>query len=404
MRPFAAIRRGLLSPLLLLASLLLALLAAEGALRLLAPQILLQDPDAFDHDPVLGGRLRPGFEGRFSSPEYDTRWVINASGHRGDRAGPRVPGRFRVAAVGDSFTFGYGVEAEEAWPARLSSLLPRRGDATAEVINLGIGGYGTVQEVTWLAENLESALDPDLVILGFYPGNDLSDSVRGLAARAARPDEAGGAARAAPPPPSRSLKVRRWLGRRLHLYSFVSERADGLLLRLGMRSVVYAEEIDVLRRPEPDGIAAGWGAVRTSLAELAGLARSHGFDVIVAGIPMRHQVSPGSWERVRKWERETSGMDLSGVDLDAPRRRLVEVGREAGLEVIDLAPALRKEPDPARLYFARDQHLSAWGHERVAAALAAAVSAGSGISDHHLGGGPPVDPDDGRGIAGGERP
>jgi len=248
-RPLAALRRGLLSLLLLCASLLVALLAAEGALRLQAPQILLQDPDAFDHDPVLGGRLRPGFRGRFSSPEYDTLWEINAAGHRGVEAGPRIPGQVRVAALGDSFTFGYGVEAEEAWPARLSGRLSRRGEAPAEVVNLGIGGYGTAQEVAWLAEQLESGLDPDLVIVGFYPGNDLSDSIRGLSARAARLDgKAGEIPRAAPPPPSRSLRVRRWLGRRIHLYSFASVRADGLLLRLGMRSVVYPGGD---RRPAP---------------------------------------------------------------------------------------------------------------------------------------------------------
>lgn len=372
MRTGPLLRRALLSLLLLLLGLLSALVLAEGAVRLLSPQILLEDPDAFDHDPLLGGRLRPGFRGRFSSPEYDTRWEINGAGHRGPEPGVKVGDRARIVALGDSFTFGYGVESEEAWPARLEAVLARRSGGAIEVVNLGVGGYGAVQEVAWLAERLEAGLGPDLVVLGFYPGNDLSDSVRGLAARRAR--EAGGApagaAEAAPPPPSRSLRARRWLGRRLHLYSFVSERADALLLRLGLRSVVYPEEIEVLRAPEPAPVASGWRAVEEALAQLAALARERGFATVVAGIPMRHQVVPGSWERVRRWHRDSTGEDLSGVDLDAPQRRLAEACGKAGLELIDLAPALRRALDPARLYFSRDQHLTAAGHERVAAELA----------------------------------
>ena len=104
---------------LVLVSLLVALALGELMVRLIAPQPLLHDPDAFVADPRLLARLRPGFRDTVVTTEFSSTWSINADGHRGPRAGERGSPRLRIAALGDSFTFGYGVEEDEAWPRRL---------------------------------------------------------------------------------------------------------------------------------------------------------------------------------------------------------------------------------------------------------------------------------------------
>ena len=52
--------------------------------------------------------------------------------------------------LGDSFTFGTGVEEDEAFPARIGRRATP-GGTPAEGINAGIGGYGVPDEVAWFA-------------------------------------------------------------------------------------------------------------------------------------------------------------------------------------------------------------------------------------------------------------
>src|SRR5690606_17281214 len=81
-------------------------------------------------DPVRLWRLRPDLD-----QELDGPWRVtsNAEGFRGPREyGPRGP--VRVAAVGDSWTFGWGVDDEDAWPARLEGLLQRKWGRPVEVL------------------------------------------------------------------------------------------------------------------------------------------------------------------------------------------------------------------------------------------------------------------------------
>jgi len=98
--------------------------------------------------------------------------TTNSLGLRGPEIGPKPAGVRRVLALGDSFTFGHAVEASEAWPAVLQELLAARGGPRYEVVNAGIGGYGTGQQLL-LYDELQSRVEPDLVVLGFAVVNDV---------------------------------------------------------------------------------------------------------------------------------------------------------------------------------------------------------------------------------------
>ena len=77
---------------------------------------------------------------------------------------------FRVVVIGDSFSFGHGVEVEEAWPARLEGLLSEKLGRSVEVANLSVTGYGTDQQLLRFEER-GLALKPDAVVLGLFVGN-----------------------------------------------------------------------------------------------------------------------------------------------------------------------------------------------------------------------------------------
>ncbi|MFQ5457993.1 MAG: hypothetical protein ACE5FC_06025 [Myxococcota bacterium] len=126
--------------LLALAGLLAALLLAEGAVRFfrLGPLPLA----VFEAHPTRMFTLAPGKDVLFVGDEFVTRVRIGPDGLRNPALAPAASaGRPRVLAVGDSFTFGYGVEESEAWPARLQEKLREAGLARAEVINAGVVAY-----------------------------------------------------------------------------------------------------------------------------------------------------------------------------------------------------------------------------------------------------------------------
>jgi lysophospholipase L1-like esterase len=78
----------------------------------------------------------------------------------------------RILVLGDSFTWGYGVEESE----RFSQVLEK--SLNVEVINAGVSGYSTDQELLWYrSEGIK--YDSDLVILELA-GNDVGDNDHNL--------------------------------------------------------------------------------------------------------------------------------------------------------------------------------------------------------------------------------
>jgi lysophospholipase L1-like esterase len=89
-----------------------------------------------------------------------------------ERSLQKERGVYRIVCLGDSHTFGWGVEQEETYPARLEEMLAKKYTGKAfEVLNHGVPGYNTVQEVASFAEKIDD-LDPDMVIIN-YVNNDM---------------------------------------------------------------------------------------------------------------------------------------------------------------------------------------------------------------------------------------
>lgn len=87
--------------------------------------------------------------------------TTNRWGTRGADFVVPAPG-FRVLAVGDSVTFGWGVQDNETWPVKLSSLLG------LEVINCGWPSAGADHLFRWIRQHARR-LDADLVIYAQRP-------------------------------------------------------------------------------------------------------------------------------------------------------------------------------------------------------------------------------------------
>lgn len=119
--------------------------------------------EIFRYDPVLGWSHKPGTFATVEHPRFRADIRISSGGLRDkEYRYSRSPGIKRIVILGDSFSWGWGVEVSEAFPDLLEAALEN-----VEVINAGVPGYSTDQELLWL-EREGLKYQPDLVILQLF--------------------------------------------------------------------------------------------------------------------------------------------------------------------------------------------------------------------------------------------
>lgn len=121
----------------------------------------------FSANLLMGYDLVPG-----SVAFEDNVWYrINQDGIRDrDFSLVKPSGIFRIAAVGDSVTFGFGLELVDTWPKQLERELQKT-HPHVEVINFGVMGYNTPQEAERIRDKVLK-YSPDLIIID-YSLNDI---------------------------------------------------------------------------------------------------------------------------------------------------------------------------------------------------------------------------------------
>jgi lysophospholipase L1-like esterase len=136
-------------------------------------------------DRFLPYRKRPDsvLRGRSLSDEFDFEYRHNGDGFRDrDRPVEKAPGVFRIAALGDSFTYGEGASFDETWVSGLERRLQARssGGESLEVLRLGLPRYFPGAERLVL-EHYGLRYAPDLVLVAVLP-NDVMDTHLGIEA------------------------------------------------------------------------------------------------------------------------------------------------------------------------------------------------------------------------------
>jgi lysophospholipase L1-like esterase len=126
-------------------------------------------PQIFQFKPKASG-VFPGNVDSSRTFPYRTNW----QGLRDRDRAAKQPGTTRVLVIGDSYTWGYAVAEDEAFPQTAERLLKERGYSHIEVINGGVPDYNSRQE-RQLLERLLPVYRPDAVVLG-YLVNDAEPS------------------------------------------------------------------------------------------------------------------------------------------------------------------------------------------------------------------------------------
>ena len=113
--------------------------------------------------------LRPNIDVTFQNVRVNT----NSCGMRGpERSITKPPKTYRIALLGDSFSFGWGVDQDKIFAQRLEDNLNKAatGGTRVEVLNFGVPGYSTFQEVYRFLDSGKDFM-PDAILV-YYVEND----------------------------------------------------------------------------------------------------------------------------------------------------------------------------------------------------------------------------------------
>lgn len=131
-------------------------------------------------DEHRGWSLKPGFAGWMKTDR--PLWVqINRDGMRDrEHALAAPPGTTRIAILGDSYMQGLTTSLDDTFAVFLERDLTRCLGPTggsAEVLNFGVSGYGTAQELLTYRHHA-AKYQPQIVLLAFYTNNDVFNNHR----------------------------------------------------------------------------------------------------------------------------------------------------------------------------------------------------------------------------------
>ncbi len=346
-------------------------------------------PDRFwQPDAQLGWRHIAGKSGWWTQEDHEFRVAIqiNPQGLRDvDHAYAKPAGTMRVLLLGDSFIEALQVPMESMVGRRLQATL----GAGSEVISTGVSGYGTASELEFLRRE-GSRYDPDLVLLAFYPGNDVKNNSPTLE-DALRPvyDAEGKLLRVNPSggDGTPSLSSKGWRDH-LRAYQFFRQlllrhpemaaplHRIGLLKAEGTRFAPERDGVPVdywVFAAEPDAEwREAWQHTEHLLAEMREVVTAGGRRFAIVVVPSRYQIYPEIWDETVAAHPAMRGRQW---DLDKPAQRVLQWCAAHDVSCLDLAKGFQRAKGNTPLYFHFDGHWTPAGHEVAAQLIAAFVRA-----------------------------
>jgi lysophospholipase L1-like esterase len=306
-------------------------------------------------DPRLGWRMRPNTTLQFHLEGYGTSIVTtNAAGFR-DREHAIQSHTRRVVVVGDSFTFGFGVEVEQRFSAYLERAFP-----DLEFINLGVPVYALEQERKVMGD-IGFEYEPKVVLLAFCLNDILPRDQDFLDARASLPQKST----------NRSLKA--FLAEHSRLYQLTRAAVNNnkqlamLFVRMGLKRPPPGfshldPNLKVSLRQYNPIIEAAMEKAKADLALMAQLCQDREILFTVAAIPAKQAIVPESLDV----SIANLSYDREDFELSKPYRVLGEWCEQLNIRYVNAYPRFAGRDG---LYLPGDMHFSPEGHQAFAEAI-----------------------------------
>ncbi len=272
--------------------------------------------------PGLAFELSPNID----MVAHNVHVTTNSHGMRDAEPMPKETGNLvRITAIGDSFTFGFGVRTEEAWPYVLERLLnkpPKDPGRTCDVLNFGVGGYSARDEAL-VFHHKALPWNPRVTVLGYF----LND------------------------PETEPLQP---------LHTYFQKPAWWQHVNLGRLVASTKKNWDVARHGEKNYFrylhAPGrppWQSVLTAFGDISQTADEHGIEVLLVIFPYRPLSRDPNHYLNRIYE------------------QVAQAGREAGFRTLKLSETFSGRDWNALRLSPENNHLNAKGNRLAAEAIAA---------------------------------
>ena len=264
-------------------------------------------------DPNIGHEHRPNTKVRLMGVDIATNNV---------KLRDRVfslehpPVSFRILMLGDSITFGWGVEAEDSVTQQLEQeFMKRFPGRKIDVINAGVGNYNTSMEVSWfLSKGI--TFKPDMVVLNYFV-NDAEIT------------------------PKRRSGV---LRENSAAFIFLASRFDALRSRYGNNDWLrYYRALYKTNAP-------GWLVAQARIRELAKACKERNIKLAIVSYPELHKLTP---------------YPLSSIN-DA----LATIAKDLGVLFVDLHPSVKDEIPQTLWVTPDDAHPNATANRKYTRILA----------------------------------
>lgn len=399
-RPKLSFKKKLL---LIALGLFFGLLIMEIALRIVGYTY----PIWYMPDQYTGYSLRPNVEGWYTR-EGQSYVRVNSDGLRDrEHSKQKPPNTVRIAVLGDSFSEAMHVPQEDTFwwlMERRLKACPAFAGKNVEVINFGVSGYGTAQELITLRQKVW-AYQPDIVLLAFLTFNDIMDNSKRLKDTEEMPyfvykndqlvlDDSFLTSRTYLKLDSKWNRLGRWIRDRVRVFQAIHQIAFVYKTYMeGRRARQVMEERNaqaqkeqsqpgqaaalapkrptlinhwVYYEPQDPVWADAWRVTEGLISQMSREVKEHGAQFLVVVLDNDVQSLPNPKSR------ENFMQSIGVTDLSYPNRRVEDFCKSEGIEVLDIAPMMRDYAERNNVYlhgFGKDignGHWNSAGHAQAA--------------------------------------
>ncbi len=345
------------------------------------------------YDSRFGYVVAPGTKGhkQFRAGEHElklVRYEISAQGLRDVVHGAKQPGEFRIAMLGDSFTFGATNDFEGTIPRQLQRLFDERVPKRhVTVMNIGFRATGPWQQSVLLRER-GFPLAPDLVVHEVFLGNDVADTLekRGEVLQAYDPGSMPMVGQ------WRNYRHARfwpdyWLRKRSAAYNAFRKAVGPWRIHRFLASGTRLLPVILLMDPPPSArpsllepdlarwyprLSEAWDETMADIGGIIQDCRDRGIAYVGYPLPYWEEVSDDGWRST------LAGAPGVAYERGKGRQRFAAEMDRAGVQQFSIFDALHEWPDINKLYYIYDGHMTDEGNRVVAERIFARLTQDGG--------------------------
>lgn len=322
----------------------------EIAIRIIKPDRAETTPGLIVKDELLGFKQAPNFTAKHinTNSEFAVTITTNSLGLR-SREIEKEKTRKRVLVLGDSVVWGFGVEDNETFASILNEET-----GGFEFINAALSDYSTRQELDYLKRD-GIKLEPDVVMLGFFVGNDFVDNLV----------RSGNASMKVESSWFKNLK--RGVRKNIKTYDFLMSRLRGIyqirmfLVKTGLANNEDFYQYRIYMKDYDNDVNQAVNITFSYIDEMNSLAKKENVTFVMVLIPPKYQIYDKEWESALAYNR----FKADDVERTKPTIILKDFCRKNNITCIDLLDDLQSIKED--MYLTKDtSHFNALGHRIIA--------------------------------------